>query len=499
MSSIFRHRRGTGPSTGRTRQAGTAGSARRAGTAGIAALTLLVSGCSSSDDGAASSPSAGGAAAAGAGSAGSGAAGSGPAGSGAGGGDSTGSGAAGSGAAGAAGGGSAMPDCKVGADGALQYYTDKAAWKPDLESMNATSQDNCGLSVAVTGYSDPTQYNAFIMQGFQTDQKPTLFTWHTGDQLKSLVDKGLVAETTDIWKAATAAGYVPDGLIDNYTYGGKQYCVPLNIAYWVMYYNKKSFADAGVTPPKTWDEFTKVTAALRAKGQTPLHQMNVIFSFAWFQALLMGGDPAAYAGLETGKTKYTDAPVQNTMKQWYQMEQNKDFIDAGVQTDPQTLLKTGKVAMAYFGTFFTGQLTSVGMKSDSDYGVFALPNVAGGKQQMALETGPLCVGARSANEKAALAYSSWWMGVPAQTAWSDKRGDISFNPQVPVKDPALGGLLKDLPQWQIHKRWLEATPTPIYNVADPAFGEFVSKPTADSMPMLQKIQAAADQYWNSQG
>lgn len=464
------------------RRHGRANRARQAGLAGLAAMALTVTACSSDSSGGASenqqSPASttGGGAASGGGAAGSAGAGS-----------------------GAAGGAAAMPDCKVGADGALQYYTDKAAWKPDLESMNATSQDNCGLSVAVTGYSDPTQYNAFIMQGFQTDQKPTLFTWHTGDQLKSLVDKGLVAETTDIWKAATAAGYVPDGLIDNYTYDGKQYCVPLNIAYWVMYYNKKSFADAGVTPPKTWAEFTKVTDTLRSKGQTPLHQMNVIFSFAWFQALLMGSDPAAYAGLSTGDTKYTDAPVQNTMKQWYQMEQNKDFIDPGVQTDPQTLLKTGKVAMAYFGTFFTGQLTSVGMKSDSDYGVFALPNVAGGKQQMALETGPLCVGAGSANEKAALAYSSWWMGVPAQTAWSDKRGDLSFNPEVPVKDPALSGLLKDLPQWQIQKRWLEATPTPIYNVADPAFGEFVSKPTADSMPMLQKIQAAADQYWNSQG
>ncbi len=127
------------------------------------------------------------------------------------------------------------------------------------------------------------------------------------------------------------------------------------------------------------------------------------------------------------------------------MASKKYFIDPGVQTDPQTLLKTGKVAMAYFGTFFTGQLTSVGMKSDQDYGVFVLPNVNPSvtKQQVALETGPLCVGAGSQDEQAAMAYSAWWMGQDAQQAWSDKRGDISFNPKVKASDPALSALLQD--------------------------------------------------------
>lgn len=400
---------------------------------------------------------------------------------------------------GAASSGSSAPvNCKVQASGPLQYYTDKAAWKPDFEAMNGMSQQACGLSVNVTGYSDANQYDAFIKQGFQTDQKPSLFTWHTGDQLKALVDQGLIADTSDLWKAAEAAGNVPKGLIDNYTYNGKQYCVPLNLAYWVMYYNKKIFADNNLQPPKTWADLLKIADTLVAKGIVPFHQMNIIFDFVWFQGLLVGSNPTAYQGLETGKTKYTDPAVVNTMKTWYDMENKKYFLDAGVQTDPQTLLKTGKTAMAYFGTFFTGQLTSVGMKSDKDYGVFALPSVDPGvKQQMVAETGPLCVGAGSKDEQSALAYSAWWMGVDAQKAWSAKRGDISFNPKVPITDAALAGLLKNLPDWQIQKRWLEATPNDIYTVADPLFGQFVSKPTADPRDMLGKIQAAADAHWSS--
>lgn len=168
-----------------------------------------------------------------------------------------------------------------------------------------------------------------------------------------------------------------------------------------------------------------------------------------------------------------------------------------MQTDPQTLLKTGKVAMAYFGTFFTGQLTSVGMKSDVDYGIFVLPNVDPSvtKQQMVLETGPLCVGKGSKDEASALAYSAWWMTQGAQQAWSDQRGDISFNPKVKTADPALAGLLSTQADWEIQPRWLEMTPNPIYTVADPEFNEFVTNPTPDSNPMLTKIQAAADKYW----
>lgn len=387
-------------------------------------------------------------------------------------------------------------DCKAEADGPLAYATDKAAWKPDFEAMNELSTKDCGLSVNVTGYSDPAQYDAFIKQGFQTDKKPTLFTWHTGGQLKELVDQGLVAETTDLWKKATENGDVPEGLIDNYTYDGKQYCVPLNVAYWALYYNKKIFADNKLTPPTTWEELMKVSDALVAKGITPFHQMNFIFEFVWFQAILAGMAPDTYAGLGTGDAKYTDQPVKDTMKVWYEMMNKKYFIDPGVQTDPQTLLKTGKVAMAYFGTFFTGQLTQVGMKSDQDYGVIVVPSYkADVKQQMIVETGPLCVGAGSPNEKGALAYSAWWFGQGAQTAWSTKRGDVSFNPKVKTTDPALAKLLEGQADWQVQKRWLEATPNPIYTVASPLFGEYVTKPKPDATDILDKIQAEADSYW----
>ena len=321
----------------------------------------------------------------------------------------------------------------------VNFFTDKAAWEPTFEAMNEVSAPANGVTLEFSGYADPTAYDAFIKQAFQTRKAPDLFTWHTGSQLKQLVDQGLVAETTQLWAQATEQGLVPDGLIDNYTFDGKQYCVPLNVAYWAMYYNKKVFADNGVEVPTTWDGLMDAAAKLKAAGVTPFHQMNFIFEFVWFQTLVLGKDPAVYQGLATGDASYLDPVVVEAVQLWKEMGDKGYFIDPGVQTDPQTLLSTGEVAMANFGTFFTGQLTGIDQVSGEDYGIFLIPNVNPQvtNQQVVLETGPLCVGAGSEHQDAALAYSSWWFTDEAQTTWSTSRGDISFNPNVSVADPDL--------------------------------------------------------------
>ncbi|WP_154795163.1 ABC transporter substrate-binding protein [Occultella kanbiaonis] len=379
----------------------------------------------------------------------------------------------------------------------LSFYTDKAAWEPSFDDMNAASE-GVTATLEFTGYSDPTAYDAFIKQSFRTDDKPDLFTWHTGDSLAQLVDEGLIAPTTEIWDAAIANGDVTEELAENYTYDGEQYCVPLNVVYWVMYYNKAVFEENGVEVPTTWDEFMDVGQTLVDNGVVPLHQMNIIFEFVWFQAILAGLDPDAYNGLSDGSVSYTDPVVVEAMNIWHDMQTDGYFIDPGVTTDPQTLLQTGEVAMAYFGTFFTGQLTDLGMVSDTDYGIFTLPNVSAdlGDTSVVVETGPLCVGAGSANEAAALDYSAWWMGVDAQSAWSESRGDVSFNPGATVTDAALAAITEEVngDGFLQLRRYLEATPTPIYTVASEQFGAFVTN-NGDPMAVLEAIQAEADAYW----
>nr|WP_231980043.1 extracellular solute-binding protein [Tessaracoccus coleopterorum] len=211
----------------------------------------------------------------------------------------------------------------------------------------------------------------------------------------------------------------------------------MNIAYWVMYYSKPVFKEFDLSVPTSFADLTDIADKLVAAGKVPFHQMNIIFEFVWFQALLMGYAPDVYDKLSKGEAKYTDEAVVTVANKWSEMIGKKYYIDPGSTTDPQTLLKTGEVAMIYMGTFFTGQLNSLNLVSGTDYGVFLFPNMNPdvARPQMALETGPLLVGKGSEHETAALDYSSWWMGTDAQEAWAKSRATSRSTPRCRAMTP----------------------------------------------------------------
>lgn len=384
--------------------------------------------------------------------------------------------------------------------GTLNFYTDKAAWKPDFESLNETSSADVDITLKTTGYSDANQYDAFIKQSFRTNKSPGLFTWHTGQSLKELVDEGLIAETTDIWKKAIDEGWVSEDLAEGYTFDDKQYCVPMNIAYWIMFYNKAAFADNGVEVPSTWDELNTAAETLKAAGVTPYYQTSTLFTFQWFQHLVASTDPELYEGLTTGEVKYTDPEIVDVMNIWLEEHENGWFSDAGSTTDPAVALKQGDFAMINFGTFYAGNLDGAGMSAD-DYGMFAIPAVNPDleKTPVAVESGPICVAESSSQKDLGLAYSEWWMSDGAQTAWNAAHGDVAFNPKAEVADPALAEIGTAIAgdDYQLYDRFFEAMPTEIVTTAIEQFGAFNANP-GDPMPFLEKIQATADKYWAEQ-
>src|SRR5699024_7150302 len=118
---------------------------------------------------------------------------------------------------------------------------------------------------------------------------------------------------------------------------------------------------------------------------------------------------------------------------------------------------------------------------------------------VAVETGPLCVAADSDNKDAALEYSKWWMRDEAQPTWSESRGNVSFNPNAPPSDDELNKLteLATSDETLQLPRWLEATPNDIYTVASEEFGDFIVN-NGDPKQHLERIQEAADSYWENQ-
>lgn len=385
--------------------------------------------------------------------------------------------------------------------GTLDFYTNKAAWEPDFDELNGQSEADAEITLNTTGYSDADQYDAFIRQSFRTDKSPGLFTWQTGPSLTELVEEDLIAETTDIWTKAVDEGWVTADMRETYTFDGEQYCVPMNIAYWVMYYNKNIFDEQGLEEPTTWAELDAIAAQLTEAGITPYYQTSTLFTFPWFQQMVAGTDPELYNGLATGEVSYTDPQVVAIMETWREQHEAGWFSDPGSTVDPAVGLKQGDYAMINFGSFFNGSLDGAGMVSGEDYDMFVIPATNPDLEQtpVAVESGPLCVAENSSQKTLGLTYSEWWMSPEAQTAWSAARGDVAFNPQAEVADPMLEELGETVTGegYEVYDRYYEATPTPILTVALEQFGAFIANP-GDPMPYLEAIQAEAEDYWADQ-
>lgn len=392
---------------------------------------------------------------------------------------------------------------KSGTNGAtgkteLKLYNDKGAWSQYFEDVGKLSKDQIGLTMTPVGYTDEPTYEAFIKASFRTNNKPDLFTWSTGGRLEEIVKAGQVAETTELWNKAIADGDLSKELANSYTVNGKQYCIPLNVSYWVMFYNKKVFDTAGVKPPSTWDELLAAADALKAKGVTPFYQTSVLFSFVWFQQLLIGTDPQLYNDLATGKAKYTDPGVVAVMERWKSMLDKGYFSDAGSKEQPEVMLKSGKVAMGLWGTWFNTSMTKAGMKPGDDYGMFTVPNVnpSLSKTTVAFESGPLCSLAKAPDPTASTKFMQWWLQPAAQDKWANSRGDVSANPKVAIPDPGLSAIAKSAggDQVTLANRYFEAAPAPVLTAALDAFGAFMVDPTSYKK-QLENIQKAADEYW----
>ena len=384
----------------------------------------------------------------------------------------------------------------------VDFYHDKANWQDAFQAVLSKA----GVDVKVVPYADTSTYQAAVRAALSTPSAPGVFTWWSGYRMKDLVDAGLVADVSDLWKKYTDAGLYNPSLASAYTFDGKIYGIPDLVAYWVVFYNKKVFDAQGLQPPKTWDELTAAADKLKAAGITPFGATvdGRWPSFIWFEEFLVRQDPDLYARLMNGQAKYTDPEVTEVFKTW------ADWIKKGYFTDPSIAFGTaganamagefakGNLAMILVGTWYASTLTDAGIKSE-DIGAFIMPNE---KPDMAnaviFETGPLLLAAKSAQKDDAMKVADYWMSAPAQQTWVDAQDFPPVNKDVKAKSALIADLVKQINDGnytQINRFW-EATPPEIAEAAVDELGNFMLNP--DTYPDVQKnLQALAEKVWAS--
>lgn len=234
------------------------------------------------------------------------------------------------------------------------------------------------------------------------------------------------------------AAYEKD-MLNNYAYDNQVYGIPSMANVQGVVYNKKVFADAGVTElPKTPDEFLE--ALQKIDDNTDAIPLYTNFSAGWtmtaWDAYIDGGATGDADFVNTGLTKGKDpfSDRGNGTGPYAVYSTLYEAVKRGLtEEDPTTtdwegskgMLNNGKIGCMVLGSWVSVQAQAAGNNPD-DIGYMPFPITVDGKQYAA--SGPdYCYGINCNSSKdeqiAAMCYVKW---LVEKSGFAESQGGISI-------------------------------------------------------------------------
>ncbi|NUR29138.1 MAG: extracellular solute-binding protein, partial [Catenulispora sp.] len=300
-----------------------------------------------------------------------------------------------------------------GSSAATPASGSSGAASPSGSSADATLPDLSGKSIQVLAEWSGEEQKSFqkVIDAFTAKTHASVSYQGAGDQtvtvLKSKIaggaapDVALVAQPGAIAQLAQAGQIKPlsDSVLTaidaNYapgwktlgTVNGKVYSIMFKAAnkstFW---YNTAQFQQAGVTPPKTWDDFIKAAGTLSDAGITPVSVGGADgwTLTDWFENVYLSqAGPDMYDKLAHHKIPWTDPSVVKALTTLKQLFGEDKLMVGGksgaLQVDfntsiTQTFTAPPKAAMAYEGDFAGSVITSTTKaKLGTDANFFPFP------------------------------------------------------------------------------------------------------------------------------
>jgi glucose/mannose transport system substrate-binding protein len=193
-----------------------------------------------------------------------------------------------------------------------------------------------------------------------------------GTAVNDWANEDALGDLTPVAEAEGWAAVVPDALKAFAVHDGKWVAVPVNIhrPNW-QWINAKIFADNGLTPPTTWEEFNSVATTLKEKGIVPLaHGGQPWQDTTVFDDVVLGiGGPEFYrkAILELDE----EALTSDTMiKVFDEMREIRGFVDSNFSGRDWNLamamVLNGEAAMQLMGDWAKGEMVKAGVQPGVD-------------------------------------------------------------------------------------------------------------------------------------
>ncbi|NJD03374.1 MAG: extracellular solute-binding protein [Ruminiclostridium sp.] len=194
--------------------------------------------------------------------------------------------------------------------------------------------------------------------------------------------------------------------IDPFVIDGKIYTIPTAYMTGAMVYNKKMWADAGLTDkdfPKTWDQLREVAKKLTKRDGDNIIVNGMDINEGWLLTAL-SYQKGYFLFKEDGKTSQMNNPGVIEAAKMLQDMIKVDKVFAPSTGAPHERIANGKSAMAYAWTWMNGWLKG-NAQGKIEWGWFAVPTFDGAKvvDRNGPEVSPI-VNAKSSDEAKAVAF-----------------------------------------------------------------------------------------------
>src|SRR3954453_13381068 len=191
-------------------------------------------------------------------------------------------------------------------------------------------------------------------------------------------------------RKALEANFSPD-VVKLGTIGGKVYSfIPKGANKSTVWYNVGAFKNAGIEPPKTWDEFLQAAKTLKASG-TPAYSLGAgdgwTLTDLFENIYLRQAGPDKYDQLTDHKIPWTDPSVKKALTTMSAAFKDPSNIVGGVNGALQSDFPTAvskvfidppKAAQIIEGDFVPGVVAGkTNLKPGTGYAVFDFPSVDG--------------------------------------------------------------------------------------------------------------------------
>jgi raffinose/stachyose/melibiose transport system substrate-binding protein len=252
-------------------------------------------------------------------------------------------------------------------------------------SISRFEADNSNVKINVTSV-DPDAYKNKIVVAMGSGTTPDVYISWSGGRMNEYADAGQAMDITEYMKEDNYVDKFLDGAIEQGSYNGKIYGVPVeNLSVAGVFYNKDIYNKYGLSVPETLSELENNCDILLDNSIIPFALANApawtgSFYFMYLATRFGGVDP--FKDAVSGKGSFDSEPfifAGQKIQEWVEKGYfNEGFngLDEGSGQSRQ-LIYSEKCAMIVMGSWLVKNVTSENSDFIEKLGFFAFPVIEG--------------------------------------------------------------------------------------------------------------------------